>query len=167
VDLGASARAAALHRLSFAIVDFPQNPLACVRQQSDGCQCGRARRKRSNMKIFTIETETNNIIVHDTIQEAKAVTNAEPFRNEAVLLKLAADWPAARLVEIWNSLPGVSPVKKFKDRQTAVTRIWKALQCLGQVAPTADEQPPVAEAAPIQKANRRRTRRVRDCTRAL
>ncbi len=102
------------------------------------------------MKIFTIETETNNIIVHDTIQEAKAVTNAEPFRNEAGLNKLAADWPVARLVEIWNSLPGAAPVKKFNDRQTAVSRIWKALQSLGQAAPEAvpaDEPTPVPEAA--------------------
>ncbi len=105
------------------------------------------------MKVFTIENETNNIIVHATTHEAEAVANAERFRNEAGLNKLAADWPAARLVEIWNSLPGVSPVKKFKDRQTAVSRIWKALQSLGQVTPAADEQPPVAEAAPIQKTN--------------
>lgn len=100
------------------------------------------------MKIFTIETETNNIIVHDTIQEAKAVTNAEPFRNETGLSKLAAEWPAARLVEIWNSLPGVSPVKKFKDRQTAVSRIWKALQGLGQVTPAAEEPATATPVAP-------------------
>ena len=101
------------------------------------------------MKIFTIENETNNITVHATVQGAEAVANAERFRNEAGLNKLAADWPAARLVEIWNSLPGVSPVKKFKDRQTAVSRIWKALQSLGQGAPevaTADEPAPVSEA---------------------
>jgi hypothetical protein len=36
-----------------------------------------------------------------------------------------AGWPAERLVAIWNSLPGVTPVKKFKDRTTAGTRIWK------------------------------------------
>ncbi|MGA7413813.1 MAG: DUF3489 domain-containing protein [Bryobacteraceae bacterium] len=105
------------------------------------------------MKIFTIENETNNITLHTTVQDAEAVANAERFRNEAGLNKLATDWPAARLVEIWNSLPGVSPVKKFKDRQTAVSRIWKALQGLGQAAPAADEQSSVAEAAPIHEAN--------------
>ena len=66
------------------------------------------------MKIFTIENETNNITVHATTQDAEAVANAERFRNESGLNKLATDWPAARLVEIWNSLPGVSPVKKFR-----------------------------------------------------
>ncbi len=102
------------------------------------------------MKIFTIEAETNNIAVHATTQEAEAVANAERFRNEAGLNKLAADWSATRLVDIWNSLPGATPVKKFKDRQTAVSRIWKALQSLGQAAPeavTADEPTPVPEAA--------------------
>lgn len=63
------------------------------------------------MIIFTIENETNNITAHMTVQEAEAVPNAERFRNEAGLAKLAADWAAARLVEIFNSLPGVSPVK--------------------------------------------------------
>src|SRR5580658_8664032 len=103
------------------------------------------------MKIFTIENDTNNITLHATVQEAEAVANAERFRNEAGLAKLAADWPAARLVEIWNSLPGVSPVKKFKDRQTAVSRIWKVLESLGQPVPAAaaDEPTPVTEAAPV------------------
>src|SRR5450631_1518211 len=83
------------------------------------------------MKTFTIENETNNITIHTTIQDAEVVVNAERFRNEGGLAKLAANWPAARLVDIWNSLPGATPVKKFKDRATAVNRIWKAIQSLG------------------------------------
>lgn len=82
------------------------------------------------MKTFTIENETNNITLHATVQDAEAVANAERFRNEAGLSKLAANWPTARLIEIWNSLPGVTPVTKFKDRNTAVSRIWKAIQSL-------------------------------------
>ncbi|MDQ2950606.1 MAG: DUF3489 domain-containing protein [Acidobacteriota bacterium] len=31
-------------------------------------------------------------------------------------------------MEIWNSIPGFTAVKKFKDRKTAVARIWKAIQ---------------------------------------
>jgi hypothetical protein len=102
------------------------------------------------MKIFTIENDSNNITLHATVQEAEAVANAERFRNEAGLAKLATDWPAARLVEIWNSLPGVTPLKKFKDRQTAVARIWKALETLGQpttAATKVDEPTPVPEDA--------------------
>jgi Protein of unknown function (DUF3489) len=100
------------------------------------------------MKIFTIENDTNNITVHSTVEEAEAVANAERFRNESGLHKLAADWPASRLLEIWNTLPGVTPVKKFKDRQTAVSRIWKVLETLGTPAPAATE-PAVTEAAPV------------------
>ena len=97
------------------------------------------------MKIFTIEQDTNRITVHATAGEAEAVANAERFRHEAGLGKLAAHWPAPRLVEIWNSLPGVTPVKKFTNRQTAIARIWKAVQSLDQpsVAQTA-EQPATA-----------------------
>ena len=101
------------------------------------------------MKAFTIENETNNITLHATIQEAEAIPNAEHFRNEAALAKLAANWPAARLVEIWNSLPGETPVKKFKDRATAVSRIWKAIQSLGPAATAAEEPAPVPETAPV------------------
>jgi hypothetical protein len=48
------------------------------------------------MTIFTIENESNNIMAHATVQDAEAVSNAERFRSEATLAKLAADWPAAR-----------------------------------------------------------------------
>ena len=95
------------------------------------------------MKVFTIENETNNITLHATIQDAEAVANTEQFRNEAGLANLAASWPSARLIEIWNSLPGAVPVKKFKDRATAVTHIWKSIQSLDASVPAglASDQP--------------------------
>jgi hypothetical protein len=89
----------------------------------------------NTMKIFTIEYETNNITLHRTVKEAEAVPDSERFGSELILAKLASSWPAARLVEIWNSLPGETPVKKFKDRATGVSRIWTALQSLGEVLP--------------------------------
>ena len=72
------------------------------------------------MRNFTIENDSNNITVHSSAKEADAVPNFERFGTETALAKLAANWPAARLVEIWNSLPGATPVRKFKDRATAV-----------------------------------------------
>jgi len=102
------------------------------------------------MKIYTIENETNNITVHGTPKEAEAIANAERFRNQAGLAKLAADWPMARLVEIWNSLPGADRVKKFKDRNTAVERIWKAIQSLSVFA---SEVPQPATAKPTRTRN--------------
>src|SRR6185437_2950395 len=135
--------------------------LACIRNRSDECDHrGRSPARRSKMKNFTIENETNNITVYGSAKEADAVPNSERFTSEAALVKLAADWPAARLVEIWNSLPGVTEGKKFKDRATAVARIWKALQSLGQTEAEAAEpqrkesEPsavpePIAEPEPI------------------
>ena len=70
-----------------------------------------AQRKKP-MKTYTIDAE-NNITIHASAQEADAVANAERFSTSAGLAKLADKWPAARLVEIYNSLPGASPVKKF------------------------------------------------------
>ena len=100
------------------------------------------------MKTFTIENETYNITAHPTAREAESVAGAEPFATAAALTDLAAHLPAARLVEIWNSLPGATPVKKFKNRQTAVVRIWNAIQSLGE--PTAVKAAGKSHAAPVK-----------------
>ena len=77
---------------------------------------------------FTIDSE-NNITA---IESSAAIPyNAQQFSSEKELGKLAADWPAERLVDIWNGLPGVKPLKKFATRNAAAGRIWKAIQSLG------------------------------------
>ena len=80
---------------------------------------------------FTIDTE-NNITAYASRAEAPAKfdTGIEHFNSEKDLAQLAGSWPMARLVEIWNSLTGVIPVKKFTDRKKATARIWKAIQSL-------------------------------------
>ena len=92
------------------------------------------------MRAFTIDAE-NSITVHSSAKEAEAVPNSDRFSSETALAKLASDWPPTRLVEIWNSLPGETPVRKFKDRATAIGRIWKAIQSLGEVAVTEKPAP--------------------------
>jgi hypothetical protein len=93
------------------------------------------------MTIFSI-TPDNNITAHATEAEAKSITEAEQFSNAKELAKLAAKWPASRLLDIWNSLPGQKPLKKFTNRKAAVSRIWTAIQ---NVAPdTAAHGAPVA-----------------------
>ena len=47
-----------------------------------------------------------------------------------------------RLVEIWNSLPGVKPVTKFTHRKVATKHIWKAIQGLGELAAAAPDSTP-------------------------
>jgi hypothetical protein len=145
------------------LIDFPgthgRKALAKSAPGSDECPDRGGRRvRRTQMKTFTIDNETSNITLHRTVQEAEVVPNAECFHNEAGLAKLAANWPGARLVDIWNSLPGATPVKKFKDRATAVSRIWKAIQTLGGATPVAevpalgpDDAPVIEllEAAPV------------------
>jgi hypothetical protein len=83
------------------------------------------------MKFYTIENETNNIAVHASAKEAQAVPNTRRFTTEATFARLAAEWPTLRLISIWNTLPGVIPVRKFASRKLAVSRIWSAVQRLG------------------------------------
>jgi hypothetical protein len=92
------------------------------------------------MRTFTIDQE-NNITVFGSEKQAKAseATSAETFTSLGELAKLAGEWPAGRLVEIWNSLTGVDPVKKFTDRKTAIARIWKAIQNLQPASIEAQE----------------------------
>jgi len=96
------------------------------------------------MTTFAIDTD-NTITAYvagDLIPE-----DHPRFSTEKELAKLAANWPAERLVEIWNGFAGVppfgdlKPVKKFTDRKTAVVRIWKAVQAL---TPS-----PAPQAAPV------------------
>lgn len=39
-------------------------------------------------------------------------------------------FPVSRLVDIWNALPSAEPVKRFRDRQVALRRVWAALEAL-------------------------------------
>jgi len=85
------------------------------------------------MTTLTIDTE-NNITAHGTPEEA-AAANATPFDSfgsQKELAELVAGWPPERLVDVWNSLPGVEPVKGFKSAKTAASRIWEHVQGLGE-----------------------------------
>ena len=86
------------------------------------------------MKAFSIDTD-KNITVHASAKAAQRAEGVEVFASQKVLAELAAIWPASRLIGIWNSLPGVKPVRKFTDRGTAVTRIWNVIQSLEPAAP--------------------------------
>ena len=78
------------------------------------------------MKTYTIDPE-NSITAFASKQEAG---EGESFSNPQELASLVAEWPADRLIEVWNGIPGLTPVKKFTDRKSAVARIWKAIQSL-------------------------------------
>ena len=80
------------------------------------------------MTTFTIDAD-NSITAFGTKQEADGA-QGESFSSQQELADLAAKWPANRLIEVWNGIPGLTPVKKFADRKSAVSRIWKAIQSL-------------------------------------
>ena len=87
------------------------------------------------MTTFTLDAD-NNITAHDAAPAAQ--DNVVAFATDKELTKLSADWPVTRFVEVWNAFAGappfgdLKPVKKFTDRKTAVARIWKAIQTLGE-----------------------------------
>ena len=104
--------------------------------------------------------EDNNIAVHSDKDAAIKEVGASgaAFATEAKLSEATTTWPAARLVEIWNSFAGAPPfadlkeVKKFTDRKAAVQRIWAAAQRLGSQLEKELEEAPAAKGAKRAKA---------------
>jgi hypothetical protein len=86
-------------------------------------------RKDKYMSTFVIDSE-NNITVYGDGDSVPNVPDAERFTTTEEFRQLAEKWPGERLVEVWNGIPGLKPVKKFTDRKTALSRIWKAIQSL-------------------------------------
>ena len=103
------------------------------------------------MTIFTIDGN-DNLTIHTKPEEAQAVPDSQHFSTMNQLAAIAANWPTARLIEIWNSIPGNTRVNKFTDRKSAVTRIWKAIQTFGEMYALADQaSAPVPEAVKVEK----------------
>ena len=103
---------------------------------------------------FTIDSE-NNITAHATPEEAAAATTTpfDSFSSQKELAELAKAWPSERLVAIWNSLTGVTPVESFKSNKAAVARIWERIKSLGE------PEQPQAEQAAKPKAGKKATGR--------
>jgi hypothetical protein len=59
------------------------------------------------------------------------------FASERELGLRTADWPGSRFVEVWNKLPNVKRITKFKSRGIAIRRIWRAIQD-GKAGQTSD-----------------------------
>jgi len=114
------------------------------------------------MSTFTI-TE-NNITAFAEYEDALNHNGGGAggiFTSEKGLAKLTSEWPIGRFADIWNNFAGVvpfdglKPVKKFTDRKTAVTRIWKAIQALTptpaqHAAPAATKSPKATKEATNQ-----------------
>jgi len=91
------------------------------------------------VRLFAIDND-NTVTAFPAAEQIPE--GQQQFASEKELVKLTADWPIDRLVQIWNGFAGVAgpfgdlkPVKKFTDRKTAVKRIWAAIQKLDAGAP--------------------------------
>ena len=104
-----------------------------------------AAKRRTKLTTFTIDADNNITAFPTPALAAGAVgAGAQSFGSQQELAELAAAWPADRPVAVWNSLPGDTPVKKFKDPKTAISRIWARIQHLGQ-----PEKPPAERKARV------------------
>lgn len=98
------------------------------------------------MTTYAIDTD-NNITAFETAEQV--TENQERFTGKLEFAAKAEAWPGARLVAIWNSFAGVppfgelKPVKKFTNKESAIQRIWDAIQVL---TPT-----PAPAAEPVAK----------------
>ena len=101
--------------------------------------------QEKSMTIFTIDSE-NHIAAHGSASEITDKA-CEPFTSETELAQLAAAWPGNRLVDIWNRIPGLTPVQRFTNRAVATARIWRAVQSLVAGEPSGDVAPAQCEAA--------------------
>ena len=93
------------------------------------------------MKMFVID----NAGKISAVQPESVTEGQTTFSTDNELAAVTSEWPSGKLVEIWNQLPGVTAVRKFTDRKSAVSRIWKAVQTLEpavapQAAPTTHEE---------------------------
>ena len=77
------------------------------------------------MKTFIINSENK---VTAGAEPQPNATGAVQFTTIDELTEVTRDWPMVRLVAVWNGLPGVTVLRKFTDRHTALARIWKTLR---------------------------------------
>ena len=104
------------------------------------------------MTTFIINTENNIAALTAAEVAAGLPEGGTAFASEKELQRLAASWPAERLVEIWNGIPGVKAVTRFTNRKAGVARVWKAIQGLAVAA----------EAQPAPEAKQKKTGRTKD-----
>jgi hypothetical protein len=130
-------RAASDHVLSLRRNDLLPAP---GRSMNVKYPAGPGRKEKPAMKTFILDAD-HNITVYASQQEAAAAMPAGVAFTTTDGLKAALkNYSAATAVGIWNSLTGVTPVRKFKDADTAARRIFAEVQKLG-TDPVATEAP--------------------------
>ena len=105
--------------------------------------------------IYTIDQE-NNISAFAAAKDIENPETVQQFKSAKGLNKLAVDWPTERLIAIWNGLPGMPPLNKFRSRETGMSRIWAAIQGLSaQAARTPKPSQKAPQAATPREGTRK------------
>jgi hypothetical protein len=107
----------------------------------------------TKMTTFTIDID-NNITAFATPEEAANIAG-QLFTSQKELLRVAGEWPAERLVEIWNGLPGVEAVTKFRSAKAGVGRIWERIQGLAKPEARKTEGKPKGSARAAKKVTKK------------
>lgn len=94
------------------------------------------------------------IITGDTVAACK--TPPADLPEGAYLVRSAdelanSDLGGARLVAIWNTLPGATKIANFKDRNTGARRLWAAFEKLPVAAGQQADPPATKTKAPARK----------------
>ena len=93
-------------------------------------------------KVFLLSGEDSIIAFRSAPDAHRVMTCGDSlFGSLEQLDQLTTAWPSSRLVRLWNRLPGVTAIKKFTDRATALQRIWTAIQFLEPVPPEKTDPP--------------------------
>ena len=100
------------------------------------------------MKMFVID-DGGKIAA---VQPGSVTEGQITFTTQKELATVSSEWPTGRLIGIWNQLPGVPAVRKFTDRNTAVARIWKAVQTLAPAVPAPAAQERAKKVRSARKA---------------
>jgi hypothetical protein len=83
------------------------------------------------------DTMTLYIIRGDTVAayvSAPARVSEDELRVRSAKELEASGLSNAQMAALWNALPGTTPLAKFKDRKTALQRLWTAFRQLSVVS---------------------------------
>lgn len=103
--------------------------------------------------MFTIDSEARVIAYPANKIWADTEDSGSPVRNAHDLSYVIATHPGEWSVRLWNQLPGVTPIHtppgektvKFRNKATAVERIWSKLCELYPDAVNSEDMPKVKE----------------------
>src|SRR5260370_29260968 len=95
------------------------------RQRERVCRSGIGPNKEDTMTLYIIRDDTVTACA-----SAPARASEDEFRVRSAKEIEASGLSNAQMAAIWNALPGTTPVAKFKDRKTAVQRLWAAFSQL-------------------------------------